>query len=88
MTPQYYAQLGFFNLNPENTAPDKHLDIIHEDGTTGTLIPLEFGWTPTLFREDLPGAYRLGGYTAVPTLRTTATTPMIVRKASVTVFTM
>ncbi|WP_168201479.1 carbohydrate porin [Kushneria phosphatilytica] len=61
-TDQYYAQLGVFNLNPQNTDPDRHLDIYHDDGTTGTLIPAEIGWTPKLGSEGLPGAYRLGGY--------------------------
>nr|WP_298375540.1 carbohydrate porin [uncultured Halomonas sp.] len=60
--PHYYAQLGLFNLNPNNTDPDKHLDIIHGNGTTGTLIPFELGWTPRLGHEELSGAYRLGGY--------------------------
>ncbi len=61
-TSDTYAQLGFFNINPENIDPDKHLDIYHDSGTTGTLIPAEIGWTPKLGRDGLPGVYRFGGY--------------------------
>ncbi|MCM5703801.1 carbohydrate porin [Larsenimonas salina] len=61
MTPQWYAQIGFFNENPSNLDVRNALDLKHS-GTTGTLIPAEIGWTPRLFAQELPGKYALGGY--------------------------
>ncbi|WP_262927289.1 carbohydrate porin [Phytohalomonas tamaricis] len=60
-SPAYYAQIGFFNINPSNLDTDHGLDLKHS-GTTGTLIPVEFGWTPKLGAEGLAGKYKLGGY--------------------------
>ncbi|GAB2794888.1 carbohydrate porin OprB [Halomonas shantousis] len=60
-TPEYYVQLGVFDLNPSNLDPDHGLDLKHS-GTTGALIPVEFGWTPELGGDSLPGQYKIGGY--------------------------
>ncbi|HEY9130885.1 MAG TPA: carbohydrate porin [Dyella sp.] len=63
-TDTTYVQLGAYQINP------KYIDDIWAqrngwklnlpDGTTGTLIPLEFGWTPSF--GNLPGSYKIGGW--------------------------
>ncbi|WP_346796781.1 carbohydrate porin [Halomonas sp. Bachu 37] len=60
-TGEHYVQMGLFDLNPSNLDPDNGLDLKHS-GTTGALIPVEFGWTPELGSDSLPGQYKIGGY--------------------------
>ncbi|GHB21565.1 carbohydrate porin [Salinicola rhizosphaerae] len=60
MTPQWYAQIGAFNLNDSNLDNDNGFDL-RTSGTQGTLFPVELGYTPTL--NGMAGAYKLGFYT-------------------------
>lgn len=63
-TDQTYVKLGAYQLNPryvDNTwARSNGWKLNFPGGTTGALLPLEFGWTPTL--NGLPGSYKLGGW--------------------------
>lgn len=61
ITSDQYAQIGFFNLNESNLDRDHGLDLKHS-GTSGTLIPVEYGFEPEHGFNDLPGHYRLGYY--------------------------
>lgn len=58
-TDEVYAQIGAYNVNPSNLDNDNGLKV-HVQGTTGTLVPAELVWTPTL--NQLPGEYRVGYY--------------------------
>jgi len=60
VTPEWYGQIGFYNINPENIQTSDVFKLNNPPGTIGTLIPVEVGWTPKLFEARLPGAYRLG----------------------------
>jgi porin len=57
-----YVQLGAYQVNPTYVDPHyEHANGWKPDfpaGTTGTLVPLEFGWTPK--RNGLPGSYKIG----------------------------
>lgn len=61
---QTYVKLGAYQLNPryvDNTwARSNGWKLNFPGGTTGALLPLELGWTPTL--NGLPGNYKLGGW--------------------------
>jgi porin len=61
---QTYVKLGAYQLNPlyvDNTwARSNGWKVSFPGGTTGALLPLEFGWTPTI--GGLPGNYKLGGW--------------------------
>lgn len=63
-TDQTYVKLGAYQLNPryvDNTwARSNGWKLNFPGGTTGALLPLEFGWTPT--PGGLPGSYKLGGW--------------------------
>jgi porin len=56
-----YVQLGAYQLSPDYVddeyARHKGLSLDIPD-TSGWLLPLEFGWTPT--RNGLPGSYKVG----------------------------
>ncbi|SMF99389.1 carbohydrate porin [Burkholderia singularis] len=59
---QFYGQIGIYQVNP-NYVSDSYAR--HNgwkpgfpDGTTGALIPVEFGWLPSL--GGMPGSYKLG----------------------------
>lgn len=60
--PHYYGAIGFYDINPKDLDDDKALDLYHSSGSEGTLIPLEFGWLPSLGPAGLPGQYKIGGY--------------------------
>jgi len=60
VTPEWYGQIGFYNINPDNIRTNDVFKLNNPPGTIGTLIPVEVGWTPKLFEAHLPGAYRLG----------------------------
>jgi porin len=62
VTPEWYAQIGFYNINPDNIRTNDVFKLNNPPGTIGTLIPVEGGWTPKLFSAGLPGAYRLGAW--------------------------
>jgi porin len=56
-----YAETGVFDVNPS--------DALHENGfklslqgSTGALIPIEFGKTVALGAAELPGHYKVGAY--------------------------
>ena len=61
-TKQTYVMLGAYQVNPnyvnDQYAESKGLLPGFPGGTTGALIPLEFGWTPTA--NGLPGSYKFG----------------------------
>lgn len=59
ITPEVYAQVGAYNVNPSNLDNDNGLKL-HVQGTTGTLVPVELVWTPRV--NQLPGEYRIGYY--------------------------
>lgn len=57
----FYAETGVFDVNPS--------DALHENGfklslqgSTGAIIPVEFGKTVALGSSGLPGHYKIGGY--------------------------
>jgi porin len=57
-----YAQIGVYQVNPnyvdDGWARRNGWKLNNPGGTTGALIPLEFGWMPTI--EGRPGTYRAG----------------------------
>jgi len=61
-TKETYVMLGAYQVNPNYVnnqyAESKGLIPDFPGGTTGALIPLEFGWTPKA--NGLPGAYKFG----------------------------
>jgi porin len=61
-TNETYVMIGGYQVNPnyvnDQYAESKGLLPDFPGGTTGALIPLEFGWTPTA--NGLPGAYKFG----------------------------
>ena len=61
-----YVQLGAYQVNPSyvNDSYNVHkgLHPNFPDGTTGALIPLEFGYTPTAGYHGLPGSYKIGAW--------------------------
>jgi porin len=63
-TNQTYVKLGAYQLNPkyidDDWARNNGWKLSFPGGTTGALIPLEFGWTPNL--NGLPGSYKVGGW--------------------------
>jgi len=63
-TDQTYVKLGAYQLNPryvDNTwARSNGWKLGFPGGTTGVMLPLEFGWTPAI--HGLPGSYKLGGW--------------------------
>ena len=54
-----YAQIGAFNINPTDLQNDAGFKL-NGNGTTGTFVPVELVWAPTV--NKLPGEYRLGYY--------------------------
>lgn len=60
ITPEWYAQVGAYQINPNNLNTSTALKLFPPSGTIGTLVPVEVGWTPKLFTAALPGAYRIG----------------------------
>ncbi|MBD1551094.1 carbohydrate porin [Pseudomonas typographi] len=59
LTPELYAQIGAFNINPSGLENDNGFKL-NGAGTTGTLVPVEVVWAPTV--NQLPGEYRIGYY--------------------------
>jgi len=61
-TGQTYMQIGAYQVNPnyvdDSYARSKGMLPDFPGGTTGALIPLEFGWTPNL--DGRPGSYKFG----------------------------
>jgi porin len=61
-TPEWYAQVGAYQINPSYLETKNSIKLNNPDGTIGTLIPAEVGWTPKLGRAALPGSYRIGAW--------------------------
>ena len=59
-TPEWYAQVGAYQVNPSYLESKNSIKLNNPDGTIGTLIPAEVGWTPKLGHAALPGSYRIG----------------------------
>ena len=59
-TPEWYAQVGAYQINPAYLDTNNSIKLNNPDGTIGTLIPVEAGWTPKQGPGGLPGAYRVG----------------------------
>lgn len=59
VTPELFAQVGAFNVNPSTLENDNGFKL-NGAGTTGTLVPVELVWAPQI--HSLPGEYRLGYY--------------------------
>jgi porin len=63
-TAQTYLKVGAYQLNPkyidDEWARSNGWKLNFPGGTTGALIPLEFGWTPSV--NDLPGSYKAGAW--------------------------
>src|SRR5262245_37191886 len=59
-TPEWYAQIGAYQVNPAYLQNSNGLKLGSPSGTIGTLVPVEVGWTPKLGAAGLPGAYRVG----------------------------
>jgi porin len=61
-----YVQLGAYQVNPSyvddsyNVHKGLHPNFPH--GTTGALMPLEFGFTPVAGYHGLPGSYKIGAW--------------------------
>ena len=59
-TPEWYAQVGAYQVNPSYLESKNSIKLNNPDGTIGTLIPAEVGWTPKIGHAALPGSYRIG----------------------------
>ena len=67
-TQETYVQLGVYQVNPTYLSDDyaSHRGLFPNNphGTTGALIPFEFGYTPTAVGmfHGLPGSYKVGAW--------------------------
>lgn len=59
--PDWYAQVGVYEYNPENLERSKGFNL-STDGSKGAIIPVEVVWQPKLGLQQLPGEYRAGYY--------------------------
>ncbi|HEX7816019.1 carbohydrate porin [Dyella sp.] len=63
-TATTYVKLGAYQVNPnyidDSWARRNGWKLNFPGGTTGALMPLEFGWTPNA--NGLPGIYKIGGW--------------------------
>lgn len=57
-----YVQVGAYQMNPGFLNIDQAVLPNNPSGTTGVMIPVEFGWTPTLGPARLPGSYKFGAW--------------------------
>jgi len=57
-------QIGAYQVNPiyvqNNYAQSLGFSLDNPNGSTGTLVPAEFGWFPKV--QGLPGSYKFGGW--------------------------
>src|SRR5260221_9434767 len=60
--PEWYAEVGAYQINPSYLDTRNSLKLNNPDGTIGSLIPVEIGWTPKLGSAGLPGMYRIGAW--------------------------
>jgi porin len=54
-----YLKLGAYQVNPSYLRTRNAIKLHNPPGTTGALLPLEFGWTPTL-TDSIDGSYKVG----------------------------
>lgn len=59
-TRELFLKAGVYQVNP-SYLQTRHTLALNPSGTTGALLPIEFGWTPA-FGGDLKGSYVLGGW--------------------------
>ncbi|MGO1079864.1 carbohydrate porin [Inquilinus sp. CA228] len=57
-----YVQVGVYQMNPGFLNVDQAVLPNTPAGTTGAMIPVEFGWTPALGPARLPGSYKFGAW--------------------------
>ncbi|GLQ51854.1 hypothetical protein GCM10010872_33030 [Dyella flava] len=57
----WYAQAGVYDVNPSNKQEDNGFKV-SLDGTTGELIPVEFGYAHGQAPADYAGIYKVGFY--------------------------
>lgn len=59
-----YVQIGAYQVNPiyidDGYARRNGWKLDFPSGTTGVLVPFEFGWKPSI--NGLPGSYKIGGW--------------------------
>lgn len=55
-----YVQVGAFDANPNYLDLHEAALPVWYPGSTGVIVPLEVGWTPTF--ATLPGSYKFGGW--------------------------
>ena len=55
-----YLQVGAYQVNPNFLDNDNAVLPDNPSGTTGTLIPIELGWSPLVGEARLPGSYKIG----------------------------
>jgi porin len=60
-TPDTYIQSGIWDVNPTDALAQNSFKISF-NGSTGFTVPVEFGWSPTIGPNKLPGTYKIGGY--------------------------
>ncbi|MGY0556983.1 carbohydrate porin [Lysobacter sp. A421] len=62
ISKQMYLQVGAYQVNPkyidDQYARENGWKLDFPGGTTGALVPLEFGWLPTT--DGRPGSYKIG----------------------------
>lgn len=56
--PGWYVMAGVCESNPNNS--DRNNFTISHTGARGVTVPIEFGWTPHLGPDGLPGTYKIG----------------------------
>jgi porin len=56
-----YVQIGAYQINPAYLLKTNAIRPNNPAGTVGTLIPVEFGWTPAL-SDGLEASYKIGGW--------------------------
>jgi porin len=57
-----YVQAGAYQMNPGFLNVTDAVLPNNPEGTTGVMIPVEVGWTPTLGPAGLPGSYKFGAW--------------------------
>jgi porin len=66
LAPESYLQLGVYQVNPSYVSDsyNVHRGLVPNfpGGTTGALIPLEYGYVPTQGFHGLPGSYKIGAW--------------------------
>jgi porin len=61
LADDFYAETGVFDVNPTYADHENGLKLSFQ-GSTGVLVPVEFGKTVSLGSAAMPGHYKVGGY--------------------------